>query len=157
MEIVLEQFIPSDRPKRVSRMLRNLAIAFGILAIMFVFGAPIIAIALAIAAVACFIASFLMYVDFEYELFNGDITVSKIFNASRRKVAQKIDKEEVKRVYLTEKRNAFKKGADAYYNSNMDGLNIYTFELNNNKEIQLALNKEMEKYIKIIYVKKMGY
>lgn len=157
MEVVLEQFIPADRPKRISNMLKTLAIASCVLAIMFIFGSIIIAIALAIVATALFIGSYLMYVDFEYELFNGDITVTKVYNASRRKVAQKIYKDEVKRVYLTNRKDAFKKGTDAYYNSNIKGLNIYTFELNNNKSIQLALNEEMEKIVKIIYVKKIGY
>lgn len=97
-----------------------------------------------------------MYIDYEYELFNGDITVTKVYNASRRKIAQKIDRTEVRRVYLTERKDALKKGATAYYNSNINGLNIYTFELNNNKVVQLALNEEMEKIVKIVYIQKMN-
>ena len=38
MEVVLEQFIPSDRPKRISNMFKNIAISFGVAAIMIVFG-----------------------------------------------------------------------------------------------------------------------
>ncbi|MDR3593375.1 hypothetical protein [Clostridium sp.] len=157
MEVVLEQFIASDRPKRMSNMFRNLAITFGIVAIMFVFASFIIAIALAIVAAAFLVGSYLMYVDYEYELYNGDITITKVYNASRRKVAQKINRDEVARVYLTERKNALKKDVAAYYNTNIKGFNIYTFELNNHKVVQLALNEEMEKIVKIIYVQKMGF
>lgn len=157
MEVVLEQFIPSDRPKRISNMFKNLAIAFGVIAIMFTMISFVIAIALALVAAGSFIASYFMYIDFEYELVNGDITVSRIYNASKRKVAQKINKDEVRRVYLTERKDAFKKGVAAYYNTNIQGFNIYTFELNNNNVVQLALNEEMEKFVKIMYVKQIGY
>ncbi|AQR98054.1 MULTISPECIES: hypothetical protein [Clostridium] len=156
MEVVLEQFIASDKPKRISNMFKNLAIAFGVIALMLIFASLIIAIALAIVAAAFFVGSYLMYIDYEYELFNGDITVTKVYNASRRKIAQKIDRTEVRRVYLTERKDALKKGATAYYNSNINGLNIYTFELNNNKVVQLALNEEMEKIVKIVYIQKMN-
>ncbi|AGF59388.1 nitrogen fixation/metabolism regulation signal transduction histidine kinase [Clostridium saccharoperbutylacetonicum] len=156
MEVVLEQFIASDKPKRISNMFKNLAIAFGVIALMLIFASLIIAIALAIVAAAFFVGSYLMYIDYEYELFNGDITVTKVYNASRRKIAQKIDRTEVRRVYLTERKDALKKGATAYYNSNINGLNIYTFELNNNKVVQLALNGEMEKIVKIVYIQKMN-
>lgn len=156
MEVVLEQFIASDRPKRISNMFKNLAIAFGVAAILFIFALPIIAIALALVAAAFFVGSYLMYVDFEYELYNGDITVTKVYNASRRRIAQKINRDDVRRVYVTERRNALKKDAVAYYNTNIKGFNIYTFELNNNKVIQLALNEEMEKIVKIIYSQKMS-
>ena len=37
MEVVLEQFIASDRPKRISNMFKNLAIVFGVAAILFIF------------------------------------------------------------------------------------------------------------------------
>jgi len=157
MEVVLEQFIPSDRPKRLSNMLRNLSIVFGIITIMFVFASPIIAIALAIVSIAFFVGSYLMYIDYEYELFNGDITITRVYNASRRKIAQKINKDDVRRVYPTERKNALKKGVAAYYNTNIRDLNIYTFELSNNKTVQLALNAEMEKIVKIIYVQKMTF
>lgn len=156
MEVVLEQFIPSDRPKRISNGLKNAAIVLGVLALLFFTVSFIMTIALAIAAIAVFIASYLMYVDFEYELFNGDITVTKVFNASRRKIAEKIDRNDVNRVYLTERNDALKNGVIAYYNSNIQGLNIYTFELNNGKKVQLALNEEMEKIVKIVYVQKIN-
>ncbi|EKQ57816.1 MULTISPECIES: hypothetical protein [unclassified Clostridium] len=155
MEVVLEQFIPSDRPKRLSNMLKYLSIAFGVIALMFVFASLIIGIALGIVALAFFAGSYMMYIDYEYELYNGDITITKVYNASRRKIAQKINRDDVRRVYFTERKNALKKGVTAYYNTNLNGLNIYTFELNNNKTIQLALNAEIEKIVKIIYVQKM--
>ena len=98
-----------------------------------------------------------MYIDYEYELYNGDITITKVYKASRRKIAQKIDKDAVRRVYLTARKDALKKGVTTYYNTNLEGLNIYTFELNNNKVVQLALNEELEKIVKIIYVHKITY
>lgn len=155
MEVILEQFIPSDKPKRISNTVKNIAMVFGVLALMTIFGSIIIGIALAIAAVLLFLGSYVMYIDFEYELFNGDITVTKVYNASRRKVAQKVNRNEVKRVYFTERKDALKKGVKAYYNTNINGLNIYTFELNNNKVVQLALNEELERIVKIVYVQKM--
>lgn len=155
MEVILEQFIPSDKPKRISNTLKNIAMVFGLLALMTIFGSIIIGVALAIVAVLLFLGSYVMYIDFEYELFNGDITVTKVYNASRRKVAQKINKDDVRRVYLTQRKDALKNGTTAYFNTNINGLNIYTFELNNNKVVQLALNEEMEKVVKIIYVQKM--
>ena len=157
MEVVLEQFIPSDRPKRISNMLKSMSIVFGVVAIMVVFGLPIIGIALAIVALILFVGSYTMYIDYEYELYNGDITVTKVYNASRRKIAQKINRDQVRRVYLTERKDALKKGVDAYYNTNLNELKIYTFELSNNKVVQLALNQELEKIVKIIYVKSITY
>ena len=155
MEVILEQFIPSDKPKRISSMLKGVSIVFFIIAIMATMASIIIAIALAIVGLIFFVGSYLVYIDYEYELYNGDITISKVYNASRRRIAQKIDKDSVRRVYLTARKDALKKGVTAYYNTNLEGLNIYTFELSNNKVVQLALNEEMEKIVKIIYVQKM--
>ena len=70
------------------------------------------------------------------------------------KLLKKLIKMQVRRVYLTERKDALKKGVTAYYNTNLEGLNIYTFELNNNKVVQVALNQELEKIVKIIYVQK---
>jgi len=157
MEVILEQFIPSDRPKRISNMLKNISIVFFIVALMSIFGSIIIGIALGILGLIFFVGSYLMYIDYEYELYNGDITITKVYNASRRKIAQKINKDQVRRVYLTERKDALKKGVTTYYNTNLDGLNIYTFELNNNKVVQVALNQQLEKIVKIIYVQSMTY
>lgn len=157
MEVVLEQFIPSDRPKRISNMFKNISIAIGVAALMIVFGAPIIGIALGIVALGFFIGSYLMYIDYEYELYNGDITITKVYNASRRKIAQKINRDEVRRAYLTARKDALKKGTTVYYNTNLEGLNIYTFELNNSKVVQVALNEELEKIVKIMYAQKLKF
>lgn len=156
MEVILEQFIPSDKPKRISSMLKGISIVFFIIAIMATMASIIIAIALAIVGLIFFVGSYLVYIDYEYELYNGDITISKVYNASRRRIAQKIDKDSVRRVYLTARKDALKKGVTAYYNTNLEGLNIYTFELSNNKVVQLALNQELEKIVKIIYVHKIN-
>ena len=155
MEVILEQFIPSDRPKRISNMLKNISIVFFIVALMSIFGSIIIGIALGIVGLIFFVGSYLMYIDYEYELYNGDITITKVYNASRRKIAQKINKDQVRRVYLNERKDALKKDVTTYYNTNLDGLNIYTFELNNNKVVQVALNQQLEKIVKIIYSQKI--
>lgn len=157
MEVVLEQFIPSDKPKRISNILQKISIVFLVVGLMIVFASPIIGIALIIVALIFFVGSYFMYIDYEYELYNGDITITKVYNASRRKIAQKISRDDVRKVYITERKNALKSGVAAYYNTNINGLKIYTFELNNNKIIQLALNEELEKIVKIIYVQKITF
>ncbi|ABR37119.1 MULTISPECIES: hypothetical protein [Clostridium] len=157
MEVVLEQFIPSDKPKRISNILQKISIVFLVVGLMIVFASPIIGIALIIVALIFFVGSYFMYIDYEYELYNGDITITKVYNASRRKIAQKISRDDVRKVYLTERKDALKSGVAAYYNTNINGLKIYTFELNNNKIIQLALNEELEKIVKIIYVQKITF
>lgn len=157
MEVVLEQFIPSDKPKRISNILQKISIVFLVVGLMIVFASPIIGIALIIVALIFFVGSYFMYIDYEYELYNGDITISKVYNASRRKIAQKISRDDVRKVYITERKDALKSGVAAYYNTNINGLKIYTFELNNNKIIQLALNEELEKIVKIIYVQKITF
>jgi len=157
MEVILEQFIPSDKPKRMSNIFKNLAIAFFAIGVMVIFGSILIGIALEIGALAFFIGSYLMYIDYEYELYNGNITITKVYNASRRKIAKVINRDQVKRVYPTEKKDALKKDVLAFYNSNLEGLKIYTFELNDNKVIQVALNNELEKMVKILYSQVMTY
>ncbi|AJH02138.1 MULTISPECIES: hypothetical protein [Clostridium] len=157
MEVVLEQFIPSDKPKRISNILQKISIVFFVVGLMIVFASPIIGIALIIVALIFFVGSYFMYIDYEYELYNGDITITKVYNASRRKIAQKISRDDVRKVYITERKDALKSGVAAYYNTNINGLKIYTFELNNNKIIQLALNEELEKIVKIIYVQKITF
>ena len=157
MEVVLEQFIPSDKPKRISNILQKISIVFLVVGLMIVFASLIIGIALIIVALIFFVGSYFMYIDYEYELYNGDITISKVYNASRRKIAQKISRDDVRKVYITERKDALKSGVAAYYNTNINGLKIYTFELNNNKIIQLALNEELEKIVKIIYVQKITF
>ena len=154
MDTVLEQFIASDRPKRISNGFKNLAIGLAVAGVLVFVASNIIGIALEIAAAALFIGSYFMYIDYEYEMFEGNITISKIYRASKRKLAQKIDKDQVKRVYIIERKDALKKGVQAYYNTNPDGLKIYTFELNNQKVVQLALNKKMSDMVDIYYKQK---
>lgn len=127
MEVVLEQFIPSDKPKRISNILQKISIVFFVVGLMIVFASPIIGIALIIVALIFFVGSYFMYIDYEYELYNGDITISKVYNASRRKIAQKISRDDVRKVYITERKDALKSGVAAYYNTNINGLKIYTF------------------------------
>lgn len=115
----------------------------------------IIGIALEIAAAALFIGSYFMYVDYEYELFEGNITVSKIYKASKRKLVQKIDRDEVRKVYVVERKDALKNGVQAYYNTNLAGLKIYTFELKNQKKVQLALNEKFSEIVHIYYKQKL--
>lgn len=157
MEVVLEQFIPSDKPRTTSKIFKNLAIVFFVIGLMIIFGSMLIGIALEVVALAFFIGSYLMYVDYEYELYNGNITITKVYNASRRKIAQVINRDDVRRVYKIERKDALKKGVLAFYNTNLDGLKIYTFELNNNKVIQVALNEELEKIVKILYSQVITY
>lgn len=155
MDTVLEQFIASDRPKRISNGFRNLAILLAIAGVLMFMSLNIIGIALEIAAAALFVASYFMYIDYEYEMFEGNITISKIYRASKRKLVQKIDKDEVRKVYVVERKDALKKGVQAYYNTNLDGLKIYTFELNNQKVVQLALNKKISDMVDIYYRQKL--
>ena len=157
MEVVLEQFIPSDKPKRMSKIFKSISIVFFVFGLMIIFGAMFIGIALEIVALISFIGSYLMYIDYEYELYNGNITITKVYNASRRRIATVINRDQVRRVYPTERKDALKKGVQAFYNTNLDGLKIYTFELNNNKVVQVALNSELEKIVKILYSQVMTY
>jgi hypothetical protein len=157
MEVVLEQFIPSDKPKKISDILKKISIGLWVGAITVMFGSFIIGLAFGLLGLVFFIGSYLMYIDYEYELYNGNITITKVYNASRRRVAQKIEREAVRRVYLTEGKDILKKGVTAYYNTNLGGLKIYTFELNNNKVIQLALKEDLEKIVKIVYAQDMTY
>ena len=63
METVLEQFIASDRPKRISNGFRNLAIGLAIVGLLMFMALNIVGIALEIAAAALFVASYFMYID----------------------------------------------------------------------------------------------
>lgn len=157
MEVVLEQFIPSDKSKKTSKILKSISIIFFAFGLMTIFGSMLIGIALEIGALVFFVGSYLMYIDYEYELYNGNITITKVYNASRRKIAKVINRDQVKRVYITEQKDLLKKGVQAFYNTNLDGLKIYTFELNNNSVVQVALNSELEKMIKILYNQVMTY
>lgn len=151
MDLVLEQFIPSDRTKKASDTLRRIAGIFAIIGILTILISPLMGIIVEVLAFLIFIASYLMYIDYEYELYNENITITNIYNESKRRIIQVINKNNVKRVYITEGKGEKKQGVIPLYNTNIEKLTRYTFELNNNKTIELALNKEMEKAIKQIY------
>lgn len=155
MEVFLEQFISSDRPKKISNSLKKIAGMLFIVGIITILGSLLITIIVEIVALLIFIVRYLMYIDYEYELYNGNITITNIYNASIRRVVQKININDVERVYVTEKEEVKKKGVISAYNTNAKNLKIYAFELNNNKIIELALNKEMENMVNIFYRKKI--
>jgi len=155
MEVFLEQFISSDRTKKTSSSLKKIAVILFIIGIITVLGSFLIAIIVEILALLIFIGSYFMYIDYEYELYNGNIAITNIYNASIRRAGQKINIRDVRRVYVTEKKGVKKKGIISAYNTNIKDLKIYAFELNNNKIVELALNKEMEKMVNIFYRKKI--
>lgn len=155
MEVFLEQFISSDKTKKISNRLKNIAAILFIIGIITVLGSFLIAIIVELLALLIFIGSYFMYIDYEYELYNGNITITNIYNASIRRVVQKINISDVKRVYVNEKKGVQKKGVISAYNTNIKDLKIYVFELNNNKIVELALNKEMEKMVNMFYRKKI--
>ena len=151
MESVMEQFIPSDKSKGFSRLLKNISIAIAVLGIVNLMLSFFLAIIFEVAALALFIVSYISYVDYEYEVVNETMTITKIYNCSRRKIIATFDRDEVKDVSLTRQSDINKKGSSICYNSRLEGLTVYTFELQNNKKLQLALNEELEKMVKIYY------
>ena len=155
MDEVIEQFIACDRPRSTSNMFKYLGIFTAALGVLFFVKMPIIGIAFEIAAAALIVCSYFMYIDYEYEMFEGNITISEIYKASKRRMVQKIDKDNVRKVYLVERQDALKNGVKAYYNTRLSGLKIYTFELSNNKKIQLALNEQMSNRVDIVYKQQM--
>ncbi|GEQ21099.1 hypothetical protein [Clostridium butyricum] len=153
MEVFLEQFIACDKSRHTLKNIKTAVIAvlvFGVL--MFFLISPLIALLMQIAAVIFFLVTYFSFIDYEYELFNGNIDVSKIYAGSRRKVVKKINSEDVEFVYESSN-NAISK--DALFNKNIKGLKIYTFEFKDRKKVQLALNEELEKIVKIVYRGKM--
>ncbi|WP_244834037.1 hypothetical protein [Clostridium sp. BJN0001] len=148
-EIVVEQFIPSDKPKSFCKMLHKLAIIFAIVGFPMLVLAIVVGIAMEIGAILLFISSYLFYVDFEYEMFEGTITITKIYYASIRRIKKKILKEQVVKVYKTPKNEQYSK--KGFYNTNINGLVIYTLVLSNKSKIQLALDEKFEKMVTITY------
>ena len=69
----------------------------------------IIGITLGIVSLGLYLVSFLMYIDYEYELYNGDITITKVYNASRRKIAQRINRDQVEEYTLQDGKMHLKK------------------------------------------------
>ncbi|AOR24791.1 hypothetical protein [Clostridium taeniosporum] len=152
MEIFAEQFIPSDRSQKSSQVVKKISLVLFILSLFIIFLSLLIAISLILLSVVLFLTSMCMYVDYEYEFFDGTLTITKIFNMSKRKVVLKMDKHSVTHLYLSESNKENNSRIKKFYTTNIEGLNKYNFELNNGKIVQLALNNEIEKLVNI-YIK----
>ncbi len=153
MEVFLEQFIAADKSKQKLKNVKTIVIAIIVVGVlMFFLISPLLALIIQIAAVVFFFVTYFSFIDYEYELFNGNIDVSKIFAGSKRKLVQKITNEDVEAVYESSN-NINRK--QALFNNNIDGLKVYTFQFKEGKKVQLALNEELEKIVKIVYRGKM--
>lgn len=149
MEVFLEQFIACDKNIKTLKNIKTMIISiliFGVLVFFMI--SPTIALLIQMIAIIFFVITYFSFIDYEYELFNGNIDVSKIYAGSRRKVVKKINFEEVEVVYKSSN-NIISK--EALFNKNIKNLNIYTFEFKDSKKVHLALNDELEKVVKIIY------
>lgn len=153
MEEVFEQFIECDKRKTTSNILKGLSMVFFVLSAFFLTISVLVSIVMGVITLALFIFSFLSYVEYEYELFNDTINISKIYNESRRKTVKSISRGDVKKVY--ENNANIKKDKNAFYNSNIKGLSVYTFELNDNTKIELALNDKLKRRIGTVYAQKI--
>ena len=156
MEVALEQFISSDKSKKTFNLMKNISIALIVigLILLMVFLKPIGFVVLIMGVILLIIRRY-SYVDYEYELYNGNIDISKIYSCTKIKLVQKISVEDVESVYIAKNNDINKNGAKVFFNSNRDGLKVYTFQLRNNNKIQVALNSELEKTVKIIYRSKI--
>lgn len=155
MEDIFEQFIESDKSKTATKVLKGLSMVFLVISAFFLSASFLIAIVTGLLALVFFILSFLSYVEYEYELFNDTITISKIYNESKRKVAKVITLGDVRKVYENTNNSSKNKEKILYYNGNIKGLSIYTFELNDNKKVEIALNDKLKRRIGIVYAQKM--
>lgn len=156
MEVALEQFISSDKSKKTLNLMKNISyalIAIGLILLM-VFLLPIGFVVIIMGLILLVIRRF-SYVDYEYELYNGNIDISKIYSCTKRKLVQRISVEDVESVCITQSNQINKDGAKKFFNSNINGLTIYTFQLRDMKRIQVALNDELAKAVKIIYRSKI--
>nr|WP_279325443.1 DUF6106 family protein [Clostridium sp. D53t1_180928_C8] len=126
---------------------------FFVLSAFFLTISLLVSIVMGVIALALFILSFLSYVEYEYELFNDTINISKIYNESRRKTVKSISIGDIRKVYENNTNN--KKNNKVFYNSNIKGLSVYTFELNDNTKIELALNDKLKRRIGIVYAQKI--
>lgn len=155
MEVFLEQFIACGKSRQMLKNIKTIVISIIIVGVLIFFLiSPLLALLIQIAAVIFFFVTYYSFIDYEYELFNGDIDISKIYAGSRRKVAQKIISEDVDLVYESSN-NINRK--QALFNNNINGLKVYTFQLKGGKKVQLALNEELEKIVKIVYRGKMEF
>lgn len=156
MEVALEQFISADKSKNILMILKKIScilIFLGLILLM-IFFMPI-GIVLSIIGLILFFVCKFAYVDYEYELYNGNIDISKIYSCTKRKMVHRIKVEDVDEVYVTKNNQIGKNGAKAFFNSNINSLTIYTFKLKNSQRVQVALNQELEKVVKIIYRSKI--
>ncbi|MEN8076665.1 hypothetical protein ABFP60_06835 [Clostridioides difficile] len=155
MEDIFEQFIESDKSKTATKVLKGLSMVFLVISAFFLSASFLIAIVTGLLALGFFILSFLSYVEYEYELFNDTITISKIYNESKRKVAKVLTLGNVRKVYENTNNSSKNKDTVLYYNGNIKGLSIYTFELNDNKKVEIALNDKLKRRIGIVYAQKI--
>ena len=99
MEEVLEQFIECDKSKTLSNILKGLSMVFVVFFAIFLTVSLLVSIVMGIIALILFVLSFLVYIEYEYEIFNDTITISKIYNESRRRVAKVISVSDVRKAY----------------------------------------------------------
>lgn len=158
MEVALEQFISSDKSEKTLSIMKNISIILVVigLILMMIFLLPIGFVLVIMGLILSIIRRY-SYVDYEYELYNGNIDISKIYSCTKRKLVQRIKVEDVESVYITKNNEINKNGAKAFFNSNMKGLTVYTFQLRNMNKVQVALNDELEKVVKIIYRSKITF
>ena len=149
MEVFLEQFIACDKSKQTLKSVKIMAISVIVIGVViFLFISPLLAILLQLAAIGVFLFTYFSFVDYEYELYNGNIDISKIYAGSKRKTVEKISTEDVDAVYESSNNIDAKQ---ALFNNNIKGLKVYTFKLKGSRTVQLALNEELEKIVKIVY------
>ncbi|MBW6411509.1 hypothetical protein [Clostridium weizhouense] len=149
MDIFAEQFIPSNKSYKASEITKKVSIVIFILALFMIFSSLIITVALIILGIVLFLISMFNYVEYEYEFFDGTLSVTRIFNMSRRKVAIKIDKHCLRKAYIVRDGEVNNKRIKKFYNTSIENLQKYNFELNNGKIVQLALNDELSKLVNI--------
>ena len=154
MNEVFEQLIECDKGKGRVKLLQGLAMVLVVLSAFFLLSSFVIAIVMILLAVGAFVLSYLSYVEYEYELYDKTITVTKIYNESKRKVVDNISMEDVRKVYESTS-NTSNKNKVAYYNSKVSGLSIFTFEMNDNRIIELALNEKLKRRISTVYALKI--
>ena len=154
MDEIFEQLIECDKGKGRVKILQGLAMILVVLSAFFLLSSLVIAIVMLLLAIGAFILSYLSYVEYEYELYNKTITVTKIYNESKRKIVANISMEDVRKVYESTN-NTNNKNKVSYYNTKVSGLNIFTFEMNDNRIIELALNEKLKRRISTVFALKI--
>ena len=79
MDEIFEQLIECDKGKGRVKILQGLAMILVVLSAFFLLSSLVIAIVMLLLAIGAFILSYLSYVEYEYELYNKTITVTKIY------------------------------------------------------------------------------